>query len=282
VSGQPRSQPVPAASGDQAAGAKGTPTAIVVGAGSGIGAATARAFARAGYNVGITYRANEDGAERVAAEVRREGVYAIVKQLDVTEHDPFPIFADVGSRLGGLDVLVCCAGERRHARSFDETSDDFTKVLRTNLVGPWACAVAAARSMVAARGGGRIVLVSSVLGAAPASGAVSYCASKAGLEAVTRTLALELAPLRVAVNAVAPGRIATPMAGFAEEPGGGLVRPVIPLGRIAKPAEVAAAILFLSRPEASYVTGSVLTVDGGLMLVSGPEILDGAIKALPG
>jgi NAD(P)-dependent dehydrogenase (short-subunit alcohol dehydrogenase family) len=125
--------------------------------------------------------------------------------------------------------------------------------------------------------GGRIIFVTSILALEPLAGGGAYCASKAGLDALARVLALELAPHAILVNSVAPGHTATPMNFDGEVPDAySTQRPVIPLGRPADPAEVAAAIVFLASAEASYFTGSTLLVDGGLRLVSGPESLQRA------
>src|SRR5581483_3124453 len=178
--------------------------------------------------------------------------------------------------LGAIDVLVCNAGMNRRCDAIDETEEAWDKVLAVNLTGPWLCSRAVAKDMIG-RGAGRIIFVSSIVAGDTLSGAAAYCAAKAGVEALARVLALELAPHGVLVISVAPGHTATPM-NFAESvpEAYSTQRPVIPLGRPADPAEVAAAIAFLASNEASYLTGSTLLVDGGLRLVSGPESLQRA------
>jgi NAD(P)-dependent dehydrogenase (short-subunit alcohol dehydrogenase family) len=257
--------------------------AIVTGAGSGIGRATALQLAAAGCDVGLTYRANAEGAERTAAEIRELGREAACVELDLA--DPSAAGGAIDAlvrRLGGLDVLVNNAGVNRRATVLDETVADFERALRVNLVGPWACAQAAARQMIAAGRGGRIVNVTSVLAFVPLDGGGAYGAAKAGLELLTRVLALELAPHGIKVNAVAPGHTATPMNYEPDALAAGTIeRPVIPAARAASPDEIAAAIAFLASPAASYATGASLLVDGGLLLASGPQALQEATGRPP-
>ena len=186
--------------------------AIVTGGGSGIGRATALALARAGCDVGVTFRSNQAGGERTVADIGGLGRAAAAVRLDLG--DPASAAAaidELAGRLGGLDVLVNNAGINRRALTQDESVDGFRHTLDVDLLGPWACAQAAARHMLAAGRGGRIVNVTSILAFAPLSGGAAYCAAKAGLEAATKVMALELAPTGVTVNAVAPGHTATPM-----------------------------------------------------------------------
>ncbi len=158
--------------------------------------------------------------------------------------------------------------------ALEESVAAFKRVLDVNLTGAFACAQAAALRMREG-GGGRIVNVSSILAQVPVAGAGSYCAAKAGLELLTRVLALEWAPDGIRVNCVAPGHTATPM-NFTdpEVDADDVARPAIPLGRPAHAREIAAAVAFLASPEASYATGATLLVDGGLALVAGPTVLE--------
>jgi NAD(P)-dependent dehydrogenase (short-subunit alcohol dehydrogenase family) len=179
-------------------------------------------------------------------------------------------------------VLVNNAGVNRRATLLEETIAGFDRTLAVNLVGPWACAQAAARHMIDAGRGGRIVNVTSVLAFVPLEGGGAYGAAKAGLEALTKVLALELAPHGIKVNAVAPGHTATPMNyGPDDLRAATISRPVIPTARAAAPDEIAAAIAFLASPAASYATGASLLVDGGLLLASGPQSLQDATGLPP-
>ena len=246
--------------------------AIVTGASSGIGRATALAFAQAGFDVGLTFHRGAGRAAAVAERIEQLGRAAAVRRLDLSRpEDAAGAVGDLVAALGGLDVLVLNAGVNRRAELAEETVAGFSETLAVDLVGPWACARAAVPHMAA---GAAIVAVTSVLAHAPLTGGGAYCAAKAGLAALARVLALELAPRGIAVNAVAPGHTATPM-NFAEPVDAfATARPVIPAGRPADAAEVAGAVVFLAT--APYVTGADLVVDGGLLAVSGPETLQRA------
>ena len=257
--------------------------AIVTGAGSGIGRAAALRLAADGCDVGLTYRSNAEGAERVAAEIRDLGRAAACVALDLAEPRTAAVaIDDLADRLGGVDVLVNNAGVNRRATVLEETIEGFDRTLAVNLVGPWACAQAAARHMIAAGRGGQIVNVTSVLAFVALDGGGAYGAAKAGLELLTKVLALELAPHAIKVNAVAPGHTATPMNYGPEDLAAATIeRPVIPTARAAAPDEIAAAIAFLASPAASYATGASLLVDGGLLLASGPQSLQDATGRPP-
>ena len=246
-------------------------TAIVTGSDSGIGRATAVALAASGLDVGITWHTDEQGAEETADEVRRAGRNAVVRRLDTT--DPAGAAAAIDSladELGGVDVFVNNAGTGDGTAFLDLDLETWRRTVDTNLTGAFACLQAAARRMVKAGRGGRIVAVTSVHEFQPRVGAAAYDASKHGLGGLIKTIALELAEYGITANNVAPGEIATPMTGQTDEDPATKDRPGVPLGRPGDAREVAAVIAFLASPASSYVTGASWAVDGG-MLQMGPQ-----------
>jgi NAD(P)-dependent dehydrogenase (short-subunit alcohol dehydrogenase family) len=245
-------------------------TAIVTGSDSGIGRATAVALARAGCDVGITWHTDRDGAEATAKEVEGLGRSAHVRRLDLTDlPGAASVIDDLADALGGVDVLVNNSGTGTATPLLEIDYDSWRTVLSTDLDGAFLCLQRAARRMVAAGRGGRIVNITSVHEHQPRVGAAPYCAAKGGLGLLTRTAALELAEHGITVNAVAPGEIATPMTGQEDDDPRGTHRPGVPLGRPGDAREIAAVVAFLASPQASYVTGASWPVDGG-MLQMGP------------
>ena len=250
--------------------AGGRPVTVVTGASRGIGAATAVRLAAAGHDVVVNHRRSPADAEQVAGRVRAAGSRCLVVAADVTrEDDVDQLFARAADGLGPVTGLVNNAGATLHVGDLADTPVAVVRsVLDVNLFGAVLCARAAARVLATRRGGpgGAIVNVSS---AAATLGSpheyVHYAAAKAGLDALTVGLAKELAGDGVRVNAVAPGLLRTGIHADAGDPGR-LERVVsrIPAGRPGEPDEAAAAIVWLLGPEASYVTGAVLRVAGGL------------------
>lgn len=242
--------------------------AIVTGSDSGIGRAIAVALARRGHDVGITFSRDERGAGETAAEVAGLGRRAEVRHLDLTETDTVgPTIDALGEALGGLEVLVNNAGSGASTPFLEIELAELRDVLEVNLVGAFVAAQAAARLMVAAGAGGRIVNVTSVHEHVPLLGSTPYVVAKHGLGGLTKSLALELAEHGITVNSVAPGEIATPMTGQPDGDPHAQERPGVPLRRPGDAREVAELIAFLASPEASYTTGASYVIDGGMLLM---------------
>ncbi len=243
---------------------------LITGAGRGIGAATALAAARAGYAVGVNYQRDAAAAEAVALRIRAAGGQAHAVQADVADPDAVArLFEEVEHALGPLTALVNNAGTTGRITRFEDL--DLATLRRTidvNLIGSLLCAQAAVRRFSTARGGqgGAIVNVSSVAARTGSPGEyVHYAATKAAIEAFTRGLAREVAAEGIRVNAVAPGTVQTEIHATGGDPDRpARIAPRIPLGRVGAPEEIAAAILWLLSDAAAYVTGSILTIAGGL------------------
>ena len=246
-----------------------TRCAIVTASDSGIGKATAVALAQAGYDVGVTWHTDEDGANGTAQEIRAAGRTAVVRQLDLEDlSSAQPTINEMAEALGGLDVLVNNAGRGGGGPFLEHTLADWQAEIDVNLTGAFLCAQAAARRMVAAGRGGRIINVTSVHEHVPKEGSSAYCASKGGLGLLTKVMALELAEYGITVNAVAPGEIATPMTDNEDVDPATVDRPGLPAGRPGAAREIATGIVYLASAEASYTTGHSLVIDGGLMLMA--------------
>jgi NAD(P)-dependent dehydrogenase (short-subunit alcohol dehydrogenase family) len=250
----------------------GSRVAIVTGSESGIGRAIAVALAGQGCDVGITWFRDEAAGHATAEQVRALGRRAEVRHLDLTRlPDAADVVDELADVLGGVDVLVNDAGTGHATPLLELDLGTWREVLATDLDGAFLCLQRAARRMVAAGRGGRIVNITSVHEHQPRVGAAAYCAAKGGLGLLTKVAALELAEHGITVNAVAPGEIATAMTGQEDEDPTtpGHRRPGVPLGRPGDAREVAAVVALLASPDAGYVTGASWAVDGG-MLQMGP------------
>ncbi|WP_239807084.1 SDR family NAD(P)-dependent oxidoreductase [Croceicoccus hydrothermalis] len=241
-------------------------TAIVTGGASGIGRACVMALSQNGARVVFTYHSEEDTAQDIAGKTG-----AIPVQTDVADEDAVAsLFARCEKEFGAPTLLVNSAGLNMSGTCLvDMELSHFDKVVRTDLYGPFLTCRAFARM---AKAGGRIVNISSIHEDAPRGGAVDYDAAKGGLAQLTATLALELAPRRIAVNGVAPGMILTPMNAEAmdDEEVRRKAEANIPWGRAGTPEEVAALVVFLLSPAADYITGATVTIDGALSQVVAP------------
>jgi NAD(P)-dependent dehydrogenase (short-subunit alcohol dehydrogenase family) len=242
--------------------------AIVTGSDSGIGRATAELLATEGFDVGLTFHSDEEGIRETAAEVARRGQRCLVEAFDASAPDAGSVVDRLTGQLGGLGVLVNVAGTGHSNRVVDLPLEKWREVIATDLDGPFLCAQRAARHMIDAGQGGRIINVTSVHEHVPRLGAAAYCSAKAGLGMLTKVLALELGEHAITVNSVAPGEIATEMTGMDESEAYHQARPGNPLGRPGHVNEVASLIAFLASPRSAYVTGASLTVDGGLSLMA--------------
>jgi NAD(P)-dependent dehydrogenase (short-subunit alcohol dehydrogenase family) len=243
--------------------------AIVTGSDSGIGKATAVQLAQAGYDVGVTYRSDADGAADTAREVGSSGRRAVVRHLDLSQLPGAAVVIDeLVEELGGVDVLVNNAGMSNQAPFLELGWEDWLETLSVDLHGAFLCGQRAARRMVAQGRGGRIVNVTSVHEHVPLPDSAAYVTAKHGLGGLTKQMALELAQHGITVNAVAPGEIATPMTGAEEVDPARIARPRIPLGRPGSAHEIASIVAWLCSDGAAYATGHSFVVDGGLLLMA--------------
>ncbi len=238
--------------------------AVVTGASRGIGAAIARDLAAGGARVVVNYRARRDAAESLVEEITSAGGFAEAIAFDVADAAAVEsALRDVAARLGNVDILINNAGVSADALILRTSEEAWNRVLDVNLKGVLNCTKAVTRGMMRARTG-RIVNISSVVGFMGNTGQATYAAAKAGVIGFTKAAARELASRDITVNAVAPGLIATDMLENMQSAARDMVTALIPLRRLGRPQDVAAAVTFLVGPGGAYITGQVIHVNGGL------------------
>jgi 3-oxoacyl-[acyl-carrier protein] reductase len=239
-------------------------TALVTGASQGIGRACAEALARAGATTWLAAR-QRGKLEEVAAGIRAEGGRCDVLELDVSATGTIDAQLQPLLEKGGADILVNNAGITADGLMLRMSDDSWDRVIATNLGGTFRVTRALLRGMAKKRWG-RIVNISSVVALAGNPGQVNYCASKAGILGLTRSLAREIAARHVTVNAIAPGYVETAMTGVLEDEQREKLLAGVPAGRMGRPEDIAAGVLYLASEEASYVTGQVLNINGGMYM----------------
>lgn len=249
-----------------------TPRSAIVTAGdSGIGRAVAVALAQAGLDIALTWHEDEQGAKDTAAEVQSHGRRAVIAHLDTSDAPGCgDVIDSLIGELGGVDVFVNNAGTGDGTAFLELDYATWRGTVAADLDGAFVCIQRAARHMVEAGHGGRIIAITSVHEHQPRVGSAAYDAAKHGLGGLIKTIALELGAHGITANSVAPGEIATPMTGQEDQDPHRTSRPGVPLGRPGDAREIAAVVAFLASGASSYVTGASWAVDGG-MLQMGPQ-----------
>jgi len=253
--------------------------ALVTGANSGIGRATAIALGAAGADIVVNYVTGDDEAAEVVKQIQGSGVKAYAFKADVSsETEVHAMFSDMIAKFGTIDILVANAGLQRDASFRDMTLEQWTTVLNINLTGQFLCAREALGEFLR-RGivdtvscaAGKIICMSSVHQVIPWGGHVNYATSKGGIDMMMRSLAQEVAPHHIRVNAIAPGAIRTPIntAAWQTPQAYADLMKLVPYGRIGEPEDIAHAAVWLASDDSDYVVGTTLFVDGGMTLYPG-------------
>ena len=241
-------------------------TALVTGASRGIGRAVAVALASAGAKVAVNYAGNDAAAEETKAAIEAAGGTAILVKADIADSEAVEkMVADTVAAFGQIDILVNNAGITRDGLLMRMKNEDFDAVINTNLKGVYYTTKAVTKLMMKKRYG-RIINMASVVGLTGNAGQANYSAAKAGVIGFSKTVAKELASRGITCNMVAPGLIATDMTKDLPEKAKEAMMTSIPLGRAGQPEDVAQAVLFLASDKASYITGQVINVDGGMVM----------------
>jgi glucose 1-dehydrogenase len=253
--------------------------ALVTGANSGIGEATARALAAAGAAVVVNYVTRAPAAEKVVSDLKAAGSHAIAIQADVSQEAQVEaMFTEMFKQFGTIDILVNNAGLQHDAAFVDMTLEQWNGVLNVNLTGQFLCARAAGREFIRrgvrptiSRAAGKIICMSSVHQMIPWAGHVNYATSKGGIMQLMKSIAQELAPHKIRVNSIAPGAIETPINRSAWDTPAAKAKllQLIPYGRVGLPEDIAKAAVWLASDESDYVHGTTLFVDGGMTLFPG-------------
>jgi glucose 1-dehydrogenase len=241
--------------------------AAITGASQGIGLAIAQKFATEGADISFCYRSNQAGANEVVASIQKLGRNCAAFRYDVGNVQQGQKFiADTVAQFGKIDILVNNAGLERRADFWDVTEADFDTVINVNLKGLFFITQAFVRNRISSKAGGKIINVSSVHEELPFPHFASYCASKGGVKMLTRNLSIELAPLGITINSIAPGAIETPInKNLLNDPAKlNSLLENIPLKRLGTPEDVADMALFLASNESNYATGTTFFLDGGL------------------
>jgi glucose 1-dehydrogenase len=253
--------------------------ALVTGANSGIGKAVAIALGQSGADVVVNYVEGDEAASAVAEEIRTSGVRAYAHRADVSSEDQVAaMFARMMQEFGTIDILVSNAGLQRDQAFHEMTLENWNKVLGVNLTGQFLCAREAVREFLrrgvvasVSSAAGKIICMSSVHQEIPWAGHANYATSKGGIKLLMESMAQELAPQRIRVNAIAPGAIRTPIntAAWQTKAAYDRLMTLVPYGRIGEPEDIARAAVWLASDHSDYVVGTTLFVDGGMTLYPG-------------
>ena len=241
--------------------------AAITGGSQGIGLAIAQRFAEEGADVSFCYRSNKAGADEAVTNIAKTGRKVAGFQYDVSSvNDGQKFISDTAAQFGKIDILVNNAGLERRADFWDATEADFDAVLNVNLKGLFFITQAFVKNRMAVQAGGKIINISSVHEELPFPHFASYCASKGGVKMLTRNLSIELAPLGITINSIAPGAIETPInKNLLNDPAKlSALLENIPLKRLGTPDDVASMAVFLGSEESNYATGTTFFLDGGL------------------
>lgn len=243
-------------------------TALITGGSRGIGKAIAIRLAEKGNNIVFSYVSNEEAAQKTLEEIKSKGVKVLAFKADVSSYDECQKLIDtMVKEMGSIDILVNNAGIIRDNLIMRMKEEEFDEVIRVNLKGVFNCIKHVSKIMLKQKSG-RIINISSIIGLIGNIGQINYAAAKAGLHGITKSAAKELASRGITVNAIAPGFIESDMTNTLADKYKEAIIKAIPLGRIGKAKEVADLVCFLASEEASYITGQIICVDGGMAMGS--------------